>query len=65
MTSMSAWAVHEVLVVSADADLLAEAGALGLHRLRATDPAVTADAVRSSAGSWTGPDRSRTWRVHL
>jgi len=40
------WAVHEVLVVSADTDVLAAAGALGLNRLRAADPAVTADAVR-------------------
>lgn len=36
---------HEVLVVSADAALLAEAGGLGLHRLLPAGPEVTAAAA--------------------
>ena len=40
------WAPHEVLVVSKHADLLAAAGALGMHRLLATDALATAAAAR-------------------
>jgi hypothetical protein len=40
------WAPNEVLLVSADAELLAEAGALGIHRIVADEPAATAGAVR-------------------
>lgn len=39
------WGAREVLVVSADPDLLAAAGALGVHRLIATDPEATGAAV--------------------
>ena len=41
----SPWAAHEVLVVSADPGVLAEAGALGLNRLVATEPGATTPAV--------------------
>jgi len=40
------WGAHEVLLVSGDADRLAEAGAAGLNRLMAADPVVAAPAVR-------------------
>ena len=39
------WVDHEVLVVSADPEVLAEAGTLGLNRLIVTDPGPTAAAV--------------------
>ena len=38
-------APHEVLVVSADQEVLAEAGRLGAHRLLAAGPEVTAAAA--------------------
>lgn len=39
------WVAGEVLVVTADADVLAAAGAIGAHRLVAAEPEVTATAV--------------------
>jgi hypothetical protein len=39
------WAPHEVLLVSDDADRLAQAHTLGLNRLLAADPSSTATAV--------------------
>jgi len=40
------WAPNEVLVVTGDEELLAEAGALGVHRIVVDEPAATAGAVR-------------------
>ena len=40
------WAPNEVLLVTGDEDLLAEAGALGVHRIVPDDPMATAGAVR-------------------
>jgi hypothetical protein len=39
------WAPHEVLVVSAEVEVLAEAARRGWHRLLPTSPAATATAV--------------------
>jgi hypothetical protein len=39
-------APHEVLLVTTDEDLLAEAGLAGIHRIVADDAAATGDAVR-------------------
>lgn len=39
------WEPHEVLLVSRDEERLAAAGAVGINRLVATDPAMTTEAV--------------------
>jgi hypothetical protein len=49
------WAPHEVLLVSADPERLAAAGALGLNRLVAADAQTTAAAVAELCGELDRP----------
>ena len=44
--ALGSWAPNEVLLVTSDEELLAEAGAAGIHRIVADDAVPTADAVR-------------------
>ena len=53
------WVAHEVLVVSAEPAVLAEAGALGLNRLGVTDPGPTTAAVLELCRELDRPDPSR------
>jgi hypothetical protein len=49
------WSPREVLVVSADPDILAAAGAVGAHRLVGSDPEATAAAAVELIGELHRP----------